>query len=67
MANRQLAEGSIVVVCIFAIGFLVGSWAEPKLCPVIEGHTPITTTSDRFGEYCTYVKTTGLATRRVRL
>ena len=53
-------------VIFFAWGYGVGKRAAPP-CPVLVGQSAISSSSDAEGMHCTYVKTTGLATRRVRL
>ena len=52
-------------VIFFAWGYGVGKTQQP--CPSVEGMKPISSTTHKDGNYCSYVKVYGRATRQVKL
>lgn len=55
----------------FAFGLMLGE-AKPlppvqKVCPSVQGHQVISTSSTREGEYCTYARATGKVLRPVKI
>ena len=58
---------TVVLAATFVAGLTTGQATKPKLCPVAEGQTVVSTHDSRSEQICVYASSYGRALRKVKL